>query len=252
MSEYAKAMFCHALSSRNVAPEWLDCLPAAHPEAIRSRRDLRRLNWILGHASALASVLGDVTPIKGANIRIIELGAGDGTFLLRVARRLQRRWPNVEALLVDRQMLVQKETIEHLEQVGWVARVIGLDVFDWFSVDHETHVDVIIGNLFLHHFNDDLLVGLMKAAAERCNLFVACEPRRSLLALWAARLLILIGCNAVTRHDAVVSVRAGFRERELAGLWPSATEAWRIHECPVGLFSHLFCARRTIGAASRC
>jgi hypothetical protein len=53
----------------------------------------------------------------------------------------------------------------------------------------------------------------------------------------------MIGCNDVTRHDAIVSVRAGFKNRELSELWP-AGGAWILHEHAYGLFSHYFVARR--------
>jgi hypothetical protein len=73
--------------------------------------------------------------------------------------------------------------------------------------------------------------------------FVACEPRRSALALGASRLVGLIGCNEVTRYDAPISVRAGFAGRELSGLWP-AGGAWQLREGARGLFSHCFVAGR--------
>jgi hypothetical protein len=47
----------------------------------------------------------------------------------------------------------------------------------------------------------------------------------------------------VTRHDAVLSVRAGFAGRELSALWPSA-DGWKLEERRAGLFSHLFVAHR--------
>jgi hypothetical protein len=56
----------------------------------------------------------------------------------------------------------------------------------------------------------------------------------------------LIGCNAVTRHDAAASVRAGFAGRELSALWP-ARPGWRLREGRAGLFSHLFVARMERG-----
>ena len=78
--------------------------------------------------------------------------------------------------------------------------------------------------------------------AGRTRCFVACEPRRSRLALAGSSLLGVIGCNDVTRHDAVVSVRAGFRDGELAALWPR--DGWEIRERGRGLFSHVLAARR--------
>jgi hypothetical protein len=56
-------------------------------------------------------------------------------------------------------------------------------------------------------------------------------------------LLGFIGCNDVSRHDAKISVRAGFAENDLSALWP-ADEGWRLMERPAGLFSHCFMAQR--------
>jgi hypothetical protein len=64
------------------------------------------------------------------------------------------------------------------------------------------------------------------------------DPRRSARSLLFSRLLWVIGCNQVTRHDAVVSIRAGF---ELSRLWP-ADQSWTLQENPAGWFSHLFVA----------
>ena len=83
---------------------------------------------------------------------------------------------------------------------------------------------------------------LFALAARRTQAFIACEPRRSTLALAGSRLLGVVGCNDVTRHDAVVSVRAGFSGRELSALWPAAG-GWKLDERARGPFSHAFVAR---------
>jgi hypothetical protein len=116
-------------------------------------------------------------------------------------------------------------------------------VFEFLNSGHAERFDVITANLFLHHFDDARLAELMRLAAERCRLFVACEPRRSALALAACRLLWAIGCNDVTRHDARVSVRAGFRNQELSALWPNRQD-WSLLETSQGAFTHAFSARR--------
>ena len=108
--------------------------------------------------------------------------------------------------------------------------------------------DLIVANLFLHHFEGAPLAGLLAAAAARGDRFLACEPRRSRLALAASRLVGAIGANAVTREDAVLSVHAGFCGNEIAALWPSEA-GWRIDERPAGWFSHCFVAERTTDGA---
>ncbi|HVJ23860.1 MAG TPA: hypothetical protein VM756_07980, partial [Burkholderiales bacterium] len=104
-------------------------------------------------------------------------------------------------------------------------------------------LDAIVANLFLHHLTDHDLRRLFSLAAVRAPLFVACEPRRSRPALWASRLVGFIGANDVTRHDAVVSVRAGFTGKELSAAWPLA-DGWLLREEPARPFSHVFVAQR--------
>src|SRR5205823_4538574 len=73
--------------TRLIIPEWLDDLPAADPGAIRSRRDLQRLNFLMGHVRVLARLLKKTGMMRSIRT-LVELGAGDGAFLLQLARRI--------------------------------------------------------------------------------------------------------------------------------------------------------------------
>ena len=227
---------------RRVESELLDELPADDSGAVHSRRDLRLVNVLMGNVRALASAahsLFQERPPGG----LVDLGAGDGTLMLRVARRLSRQWRNVKVELVDRQGIVSAETCRRFEALSWQAEPVELDVFDWLSRPSSRRIDLITANLFLHHFPNPTLARLMQLAAEQTNCFLACEPRRCAAGLAASRALGLLGCNRVTRHDAVNSVRAGFRGRELSALWPRKRD-WRLQEQAVGLFGHCFVAQR--------
>ncbi len=136
----------------------------------------------------------------------------------------------------------QAATLDALARRGWTGHAVQADVFDWLRDDAAPRYDAIVANLFLHHFEPRRLAVLLELAAARSRVFVACEPRRSGVAMLGSRLLGLAGCNDVTRHDAVVSVRAGFRDREISALWPLG--GWETEESPRGLFSHVFVARR--------
>jgi hypothetical protein len=219
---------------RAVLPELLDSLPATDPAAIASRRDLARVNAWMRQAPLAAALLRRYGPTPPAHI--LELGCGDGTFMLKVARRLASTWPAVRLTLVDRQPLVKPATIAAFAQLGWTAIPHTADVFDALKC---TTADIVAANLFLHHFEAPQLRALLAAIAAAAPFAAACEPRRSAFAALGARLLILIGCNHVTRHDARVSVHAGFTGAELTALWPTG---WRITEAPAGLFTHSFVA----------
>ncbi len=232
--------------NRQIEPELLDVLPANDPRAIRSRRDLRRVNALMGNAGVIARAVLEAS--GGRPFRqVVDLGAGDGRFMLRLANRLWPAWPNVDLTLVDRWDIVSVETCRAFEALSWNARSVAADVFDWLSRRTDLRVDLVTANLFLHHFADPALRRLLELVSGRTNCFAACEPRRYPAALRASRWLGFVGCNAVTRHDAVASVRAGFDGPELSALWPG-NGGWRLREEPVGWFSHRFVAQRLEGA----
>ncbi len=223
---------------RVVEPELLDELPPHDPRALRSRRDLRRVNGWMRNPAIMARALQ--TNLNGhALSQIADLGAGDGRCLLRVAQKIAPRWPDVDSLLLDRQPAVSAATLAAFARLGWRARAVVADVFDWVP----DAGGVVVANLFLHHFKDERLAGLLRAVAGRAALFVAVEPRRFAWPHLYDPLLWLIGCNAVTRHDGRVSIRAGFAGRELSALWPDRAD-WQLAERSAGLFSHLFIARK--------
>lgn len=233
------------LALRQLEPELLDTLPAIDPRAQRSRRDLRLVNALMGHRALLRrclhKALGTQTPQS-----IVELGAGDGTLMLSLARDLAGAWSGVSVLLVDRQPAVQSATLAAVADIGWHIEYTQAELMYWLR--QRPRVDVMLANLVMHHFNDTQLRELFSNLADVTDLFIAVEPRRSTLALLGSKALGWLGCNDVTRHDAVVSVRAGFTGRELSNLWPEAAD-WQLTERPAGLFSHLFLAQR-IGSQS--
>jgi methyltransferase family protein len=227
---------------RQVEAELLDGLPASDPAAIRSRRDLQRLNRWMGQADTIARLLRTHGAARSMR-RVVDLGGGDGTLLLQMARELATHCDGVQAVLVDRQALMSDRTREAFKQSGWEIAAVASDVLEWLAGAPRHEGTVMIANLFLHHFEDAPLRALLEHASTRAELFVACEPRRDRLTLQASRLVGWIGCNAVTRHDAPISVRAGFTGRELSALWPAGGD-WRTEEGPTGPFSHYFVARR--------
>jgi len=224
---------------RLVEPEILDELESNDPRALRARRDLRRINFWMGHAGLMARALRDSFPARPPQ-RIVEIGAGDGSLLLRVAA--QRPWQQapLEIWMIDREPAIADETVDQYRAFGWKVRVVVADIFEWMEI-HEPS-DCILANLILHHFSSDQLRFLFDHAAAQTRCLIAGEPSRSRHALFSCQLLPLIGIGDVALHDAAVSVRAGFWGRELSGCWPDRT--WQLREGRAGLFSHRFVAQK--------
>jgi hypothetical protein len=57
---------------------------------------------------------------------------------------------------------------------------------------------------------------------------IAVEPVRKKIHLWQANLLTSLGMNRVTRHDARISVKAGFYRNELPEGMGLDSERWNI------------------------
>lgn len=225
---------------RQVHAEWLDSLAPGDPLAIASRRDIRRINRLIATHALLRAPLDRILCGATSN-RIVELGAGEGLTLLQLARHHGRNWPKVRLELLDMQPVVSARTLAGYRDLGWDVEVIRADVFDWLARPASGAAPVIVANLFMHHFEGERLRALLQGIAARASAFLCCEPRRSRTALAFSRLLGVIGCNEITRHDAMVSVRAGFNAQELSALWPHP-DAWILRECAAGLFSHRFLA----------
>lgn len=238
---------------RRVTEERLDHLAPDDPAAMRSRRDLVRVHRAMGTRAIVARGWQALMLPRSGDVplKILEIGAGDGTLLLGVARTLARHWPPVQLTLLDRQDIVSAATLQAYADLGWLVRVQVADVLAWAEQPEAAahgvaprRWDLITTTLFLHHFDGGQLDQLLRAVASRSDRFFACEPKRSWGPLLGSHLVAAIGANAVTREDAVLSVHAGFRDKEIGAAWPQPGAAWQSREFAAGLFSHCFSAHR--------
>jgi 2-polyprenyl-3-methyl-5-hydroxy-6-metoxy-1,4-benzoquinol methylase len=181
---------------RTLQPELLDSLPPEHPDARRSRRDLRLINRLMGNHRWFARTL---PRLLRSGERVVELGAGMGE--------------------LGRRLATQGITVDGLDFVPRPA--------DW-PVAHAWHTSdlrsfrgyaaypVVIANLILHHLSAGELASLGVTLSRTARVIVACEPKRS---AFSQRLFACLGpvfrANHITRHDAHVSIAAGFRADEL-------------------------------------
>ena len=229
-----------AILTRCVEAETLDHLREDDPRAIRSRRDLRRINRIMGSVSIVDSLLNDrwrvhrhTLPSWGPAMARCFCGSpGAGRDMARC-----RAYPRRPARSLERAN----------------ARGLCGSRLDGARCRHgRLRLARTRGSSALRRhrreslrapFRADALSRLFRAIARITDCFIACEPRRARVALLGSHLVGAIGANAVTRRDAVLSVRAGFRDRELSACWPD-DGGWQLSETGARLFSHTFAAVR--------
>lgn len=228
---------------RCVESEVLDGLDAVDPRGLRSRRDLQRVHVAMRSVSILRRAVTRLR-LAAQPVNILELGAGDGTLLLRFARAVRPPWHGVVLTLLDRIPLVAARTHAAYEELGWQVTCLQTDALEWANAPSTAHYDLCLANLFLHHFEAAPLGRLLTAVAAAADAFVACEPRRSGAALLGSRLIGMLGANDVTREDAVKSVAAGFTGRELSAAWGPPVGDWNVEEYSAPPFTHCFAAVR--------
>jgi 2-polyprenyl-3-methyl-5-hydroxy-6-metoxy-1,4-benzoquinol methylase len=200
---------------RRLSPELLDSLGPDDPEASHSRRDLRVINLLMGNHRWFARVL---TGVLRRDERILEIGAGSG----ELCRLLTRRGMATDGL--DQ----MPRPSEWPEGRAWYRA--DLRDFEGYK-DH----GAVLANLILHHFSDAELVQLGQKLRRGPRLILACEParRQRSQALFAA-ISPIFGANRVTRHDAHVSIAAGFLADELPRILGLDHGQWNV-SCEVTL-----------------
>lgn len=191
--------------SRVVRPELLDSLDPSDPSARRSRSDLRVINAMMGNFVWAEGVLA---PFATPGTRLVEIGAGEGNLL----RRLAKSFPHTNLAGLD---LVPRPP-DLPPVVAWRQG----DLFQSLSGD------VAVGVMIVHHFSDERLKDL-GGLLQNFRVLCLCEPWRHTLArLWGRCLLPLVG--SVTRHDMLVSIEAGFARGELPRLL--GLSGWHLQE----------------------
>ena len=192
---------------REVRPEILDGLPPGDPEAQRSRRDLRTINFLMGNVR-WACREADALPGP-----ITEIGAGEG--LLCQALRNHFPWRKITG-------------VDLVPRPSGLSPTIHWRQGDLMDTLNESSGGILMGVMILHHFNAEQLARIGDLAGN-FGALCFCEPLRSRLShLWGNSLLPIVG--EVTRHDMPVSIDAGFQPGELVAALKLSNSKWDISE----------------------
>ena len=167
-------------------------------------------------------------------LRILELGCGDGRLMLGVARHRGASLAGGALDLLDRQPIVDAGDDRGLcrARAGSAGRSSPTSL-DWAVRGDER---ASAGT------SSSPTCSCTTSRAKRsagCSRHARAAPSASSrasrgasrFALAASHLIVFLGANAVTRHDGVLSVHAGFVDNELATAWPRRGRlAWRLDE----------------------
>jgi len=204
--------------SRATAAEFLD-LPDCDPAlAAASYRFMETVNCRFGGVRIVRRFLAAETAGRHADapLRILDIGSGCCDIPLAVSR-----WARAYDIPLHFTCL---EIADHAVDIarGQLARAGNPDLHllqeDAFTHQPAEPYDCAVASMCFHHFSNAQIVTLLqRLRGFVINSVLINDLRRSRLASLAARLL-LVGAAAGVRHDALLSIRRGFKIGELTAL----------------------------------
>jgi SAM-dependent methyltransferase len=229
------------LTQRRLTPEHMDDPNASREELATALAFLRVINARLrGTAVALRQFRTWLNARAGAGepVRILDIGTGSADIPLAIARYARSREIPVHITAIDRHPVTCDLAREYLRSDGGecandieVVEADALKLTDRFAAGSFEYAHA---GLFLHHLQDIevmTVLRIMDRLASRGMIWndlvrVGFPPPRVML--WP----FLIGAPAIVKHDALVSVQAGFTRREAIELAQRADwirPTWRRH-----------------------
>ncbi|QJE94967.1 class I SAM-dependent methyltransferase [Luteolibacter luteus] len=196
---------------RVVEPEIIDQLPPDHPDVIRSRRDLKVINFLMGNERWITRKIAEFPSAR--NKGVLEIGAGEGTLLDRLAKK----YPDIPLTACD--LAPRPPGLQG--QIKWDQR----DVFESLS---SSPGGILAANLFLHHFEYEELERF-RPHMEKFDVICINEPYRTQQTLMDAKFMLPFVGRA-TKHDMIVSIKAGFLPGELPERLGLDSSRWKLSE----------------------
>jgi ubiquinone/menaquinone biosynthesis C-methylase UbiE len=197
------------LRARATEPEQLD-LGVPEAEVVRSLADLRFVNRWLGGRRALFPAVDAL--IEGlSSPRLLDVGCGSAD----LAAALSTRHPRLRSVGLDVKLL-------HLRLAPTTLARVVADLRELPFAPGS--FDIVTASAFLHHFDSEELPSLLRSLFELSRRgLVVNDLRRARVPLVFGRLVFPWLFRArVSVEDGLVSIRRGFTERELRGLFESA------------------------------
>ena len=194
--------------------EWLDDDLGTPEEIQQSFDDLWRINRWLGGVSGCLHLLDRYFARRGSGrTRILDVGSGDSRLTDYLQAELARRGRSTEFVALDRRL-------NHLRNGrhsrGKLLRIVANVIDLPFA---EGSINVVICNLFLHHFSEEESVELLRRLARTASEAVLINDlERNPLPYAFIRLAWPFARSRITRHDGAASVRQAYTKGELATL----------------------------------
>ncbi|MFC0410842.1 methyltransferase domain-containing protein [Roseomonas elaeocarpi] len=197
------------LRHRVLVPEIMDDAAQDFRAFSAALHDLERINRLTFAYRPVIRWLEALVRRSGARrLRVLDVGAGGGDALARIARWGARRGVRLELAALDR----SPHAAAHAR-----ARHPGLPVrwitADLFALDPTERFDAVVCSLFAHHLEDEAIRRFLRWLDARAELgWLISDLHRHAIpwgAVWAG--VRILRMDPMVVHDSTVSIARGFR-----------------------------------------
>ena len=203
---------------RRFDPSLLEMMDRPQPSSVELERDLERIRqlnrWFGSHRLILGFMQRWIKP--GAPMRIVDLATGSADIPRLIVDYARSIDATVEIDALDRQPATLQIAADLSSDYPEI-RFVEADILKWRP---DTHHDIVLNSLALHHFSEEDAIRLLRHCNELSQNFVLVSDLRRGLFLQVGVYLLtaLIFREPMTRFDARLSAERAFSFSELRDL----------------------------------
>ncbi len=189
--------------------------PDCSPETIRkSHQFMRWVNRYFGGTAAVKDFIryARTQVSEEKTLKILDIGSGSCDIPLSVIKWANRKNINVCFTCVEKQLVVQQFQAEVSDQS---IKVVAESIFDY---EPDLHYDYAVTSMFLHHLDAVQFVRLIRHLKKYVTYGIFINDLHRTAFTYFSCLLVTPFLPKDVRHDALVSIRKGFRKDDLAEL----------------------------------
>ncbi len=204
--------------TRANGPEFLDSVDCDPQLAYTSFRFMRLVNRFAGGTQAVRNFLAGELCQYDLNrpIRILDIGSGTCDIPLAITKWAQKNSHRIEFTCIEINETALKMAAENIRKSNCDS--IELKNEDILEFHPQQSFDYAIGSMFFHHFKDDQILEIVEKLRSYVLRGVLINDLRRSFTNYMICLLLVWPLSRGMRHDALISIRKGFRPNELRRL----------------------------------
>jgi hypothetical protein len=209
------------------AMEFLDSADIDETLALQSYRFMAVVNKYFGGTAVMRDfILDEASRKKSAPLKILDIGSGSCDIPAAVCKWAKAKGFDIEFTCVEPSGYAAKAAKQNIMQYQNI-KLVREDIFSYQPTEE---YDCATGSLFFHHLTDEQITELIERLRTfGCRSILINDLHRS-LSCYIGCLLASMFVPAGVRHDALLSIRKGFKTvelKELLGKIPQAHTSLR-------------------------